>query len=441
MKEPASIFNDVIGPVMIGPSSSHTAASVRIGNLIRQMTDGHPRRVVFEFASESSIAETYHSQGADFGLAGGILGFDTADPRIVGALELASQAGIEIEFKIVHFKTDHPNVFKVTAIDEKQRHIEAEFLSCGGGMIELRQIAGIPISINGGFYETLLLFGGCAPDIVYACLDYIEKNSSSHDDLLISGSEKSGYLINCRGRSEMPVGLLRQVVNNFPVKGVFTLSPVLPVRSQKEYSGLFNTASEILEMAKHERLSLVDIAVRYETRRSGLSEAEVIDKMAEIVAVLKNTIKDAASAQQEYPGRILGRQARLLPETGIVTGGVLHSIIKHITLLMEAKSSMRTIVAAPTAGSCGAVPGTLIGAAEALGLPDSAVVNAMLAAGMVGVLIAEHSTFSGEVGGCQAECGSASGMAAAGMVQLLGGTTEQALDAASMALQIGRAHV
>ena len=100
MKDPASIFNDVIGPVMIGPSSSHTAASVRIGNLIRQITGGHPRRVVFEFAAGSSIAETYQGQGADFGLAGGILGFDTADPRIVDALELAKHAGIEIEFRI-----------------------------------------------------------------------------------------------------------------------------------------------------------------------------------------------------------------------------------------------------------------------------------------------------------------------------------------------------
>jgi L-serine dehydratase len=62
LKDPASIFNDVIGPVMIGPSSSHTAASVRIGNLIRQMTGGRPRRVVFEFAAGSSIAETYQAR-------------------------------------------------------------------------------------------------------------------------------------------------------------------------------------------------------------------------------------------------------------------------------------------------------------------------------------------------------------------------------------------
>ena len=435
MKDPASIFNDVIGPVMIGPSSSHTAASVRIGNLVRQMTGGRPRRVVFEFAAGSSIAETYHSQGADFGLAGGILGFDTADPRIVDALELAKHAGIEIEFKIADFKTDHPNVFRVAAIDENERQIEAEFISCGGGMIEIRQMAGIPVSINGGFYETLLLFGSCAQDIVHACRDYIKANSKSCDDLLIFHSDRSEYILDCRGQSEMPAEFLRLLVKNFPVKAAITLSPVLPVKSQKEYLGLFNTASEILEIAEHDRLSLADIAIRYETRRSGLNETEVFGKMAEIVAVLKKTIKDAASAQQEYPDRILGRQARLLPETGVVTGGVLHSVIRHITLLMEAKSSMRTIVAAPTAGSCGTLPGTLIGAAEALGLSEDAVVKAMLAAGMVGVLIAEHSTFSGEMGGCQAECGSASGMAAAGMVQLLGGTTEQALDAASMALQ------
>lgn len=451
MKDPASIFNDVIGPVMIGPSSSHTAASVRIGNLIRQITGGCPKRVVFKFATDSSLAMTYQSQGADFGLAGGVLGFDTSDPRIVHALSLAEQAGVKIEFQITGFKAVHPNLFCITATDSAGREIGAEALSCGGGMVMLRRLAGVPISINGGFYETLLLFDNCPPHIVYACRDHLASRISGHDTLIVcqndglaedqcrtdpgSQSGTAGYIINYRGQKAMPAALLAEVKNAYPVKDTINLAPVLPVMSRNEYTGLFNTASEVLDIANKERLSLAEVAILYETRRSGLDEGAVLGKMAGIVEILRQTLKDSAAAKEEYPNRILGRQARLLTKKTAIGGKVMHHIIRHITLLMEAKSSMKPIVAAPTAGSCGTVPGTLIGAATALGFSEKAVVRAMLAAGLVGVLIAEHSTFSGEIGGCQAECGSASGMAAAGLVQLLGGTAEQALDAASMALQ------
>ena len=434
MKDPASIFNDVIGPVMIGPSSSHTAASVRIGNLIRQITGGCPERVVFKFATDSSLAKTYQSQGADFGLAGGVLGFDTSDPRIVHALSLAEQAGVKIEFQITGFKAVHPNLFCITATDSAGREIGAEALSCGGGMVMLRRLAGVPISINGGFYETLLLFDNCPPHIVYACRDHLASRISGHDTLIVcqndglaedqcrtdpgSQSGTAGYITTTAGEKAMPAALLAEVKNSYPVKDTINLAPVLPVMSRNEYTGLFNTASEVLDIANKERLSLAEVAIFYETRRSGLGRA-VLGKMAGIVEILRQTLKDSAAAKEEYQNRILGRQARLLTKKTAIGGKVMHHIIRHITLLMEAKSSMKPIVAAPTAGSCGTVPGTLIGAATALGFRKSRC-KGDAGGGVGGGLIAEHSTFSGEVGGCQAECGSASGMAAAGLVQLLG---------------------
>jgi L-serine dehydratase len=99
------------------------------------------------------------------------------------------------------------------------------------------------------------------------------------------------------------------------------------------------------------------------------------------------------------------------------------------------KSAMGVIVAAPTAGACAGLPGAVIGAAGSMGLPLEAMAQAMLAAGMIGVFIAAHATFAAEVGGCQAECGAGSGMAAAALVTLAGGTAKQAIDAASIALQ------
>ena len=107
---------------------------------------------------------------------------------------------------------------------------------------------------------------------------------------------------------------------------------------------------------------------------------------------------------------------------------VLNSMIKSITAIMETKSSMGVIVAAPpTAGSCGCLPGSVIGAARALGMGRAEITRAMLAAGLVGIFIAEGATFAAEVGGCQVECGAGSGMAAAALVQLAGGRRAGAL--------------
>jgi len=96
---------------------------------------------------------------------------------------------------------------------------------------------------------------------------------------------------------------------------------------------------------------------------------------------------------------------------------------------------MGVIVAAPTAGSCGTFPGAVLGMADSLNLLKKDVVNALLTGSLVGIFIAGASTFSAEIGGCQAECGSGAGMAAAALVRLMGGSLEQSMAAASMALQ------
>ena len=79
---PPSIFNDVVGPVMRGPSSSHSAASVRIARMARDLVGGQPDRVLVEFDTEGSLATTHDSQGSDMGLFGGLLGWDADDPRL-----------------------------------------------------------------------------------------------------------------------------------------------------------------------------------------------------------------------------------------------------------------------------------------------------------------------------------------------------------------------
>ena len=114
---------------------------------------------------------------------------------------------------------------------------------------------------------------------------------------------------------------------------------------------------------------------------------------------------------------------------------MINKIIAYVTAIMEAKSALEVIVANPTAGSCGTIGGALKGVADELNSTSDELINAYFASGIIGAYFAQGPGFSAEEYGCQVECGAASGMAAAGIVQLMGGTAKQAVNAASSALQ------
>ncbi len=134
-------------------------------------------------------------------------------------------------------------------------------------------------------------------------------------------------------------------------------------------------------------------------------------------------------------GHQCGSFDELMRAGKLLDGGALNRIILYVTALMEVKSSMGVIVAAPTAGACAALPGAVIAMAEHMGLGEEDMARAMLASGLIGVFITTRWSFAAEVGGCQAEGGSAASMGAAALVTLAGGTLAQAAAASSMAMQ------
>lgn len=176
----------------------------------------------------------------------------------------------------------------------------------------------------------------------------------------------------------------------------------------------------------------------YEAARGNISTEEVFEKMRKIIHIMANAIELGLKGTF-YEDRILGSQSLQFKEKfaadKLVGGDVNNRIIIYVSAMMEVKSSMGVIVAAPTAGSCGALPGALFGTAHSLELHEDEIIKAILAAGLKGVFIAAHATFAAEVGGCMAETGSGGGMAAAGIVCMQGGTLEQSIVAASLALQ------
>lgn len=424
-----SLFNDVIGPVMRGPSSSHCAASLRIGRLCRDLMNGEIREVTIEFDPNGSLATTHKGQGSDMGLFAGFLGWEAHDERLPDYLQAIDAAGISCNILIHPIGATHPNTYQLTLRNEREKHSMIA-LSTGGGMIQVVSIDGAPVNMAGDFFETLVYVHSAAPVVEFL------KRSVPYDYLEVHSGEKN--FIEIKSAKPVSPGILEELNNIEHVLFVRQLNPVLPVLSRKDLTVPFITCAEMMKYNEGKNLALWELAVHYESQRGNLSHDEVFERMRSIVKIMENAI-DLGLKGTTYKDRILGPQSvnfKKRFETGaLVEGDVLNHVVMFTSAMMEVKSSMGVIVAAPTAGSCGALPGAVIGTAQALKISEDEIVKAMLAAGMVGVFIAAHATFAAEVGGCMAECGSGSGMAAAGIVTLKKGTLEQSIAAASITLQ------
>ena len=432
----ASIFNDVIGPVMRGPSSSHCAAALRIGRLARDLAGGLPEAVLVEFDRAGSLPTTHTSQGSDMGLFGGLLGWEASDARLPDAEQAVQAAGCQVTFVTVDVGDPHPNTYRLTLSRNGERHT-LRAISTGGGMIEVLAIDEVPLSIYGDFHETLLWCR--SPDDVERLTTTLRDTSPEGIcEALEVHAASPGPLVEVRSREPLPASTIPALETAGLVTRARQLAAVLPVLSGAGTAAPYTSAAGLLAADGGVGLPLWKHAIKYECQRGGLSEDEVLTRMLEIVRILQASI-DEGIAGTSYDDRVLPAQApafhAALTAGRLLGDDTLNQIVLATTALMEVKSSMGVIVAAPTAGACAALPAAVIAVARLRGLDDEAMARALLAAGLIGIFITSAWSFAAEVGGCQAEGGSAAAMAAAGLVTLADGPLEQSLAAASMALQ------
>lgn len=145
---------DIIGPVMVGPSSSHTAGAVRIGNIAKKLLGEEVKKAIIYF--HGSFKLTGKGHGTDKALLAGLMGMDVDDPRIPDSFIEAEKQGLEYEFKGIDLGDAHPNSVKLslTGVNGKQQEMIA--CSIGGGQIQVREIDGLTVSFNGN-YPTLII--------------------------------------------------------------------------------------------------------------------------------------------------------------------------------------------------------------------------------------------------------------------------------------------
>ncbi|HEY3366914.1 MAG TPA: L-serine ammonia-lyase, iron-sulfur-dependent, subunit alpha [Symbiobacteriaceae bacterium] len=197
------------------------------------------------------------------------------------------------------------------------------------------------------------------------------------------------------------------------------------------------TMNALVAEAEAQGISLGELALRHQAAFSSQPPEAVLAAMTARLNVMRAAVERGLQGRDKSAsGLVGGDAARVLGRSQkAVTGSVVQTAVARALAVSEVNACMGCIVAAPTAGASGVLPGVLITAGEAAGASDADLARALLAAGAVGAIIARHASVSGAEGGCQAEVGSAGAMAAVAAVELAGGTPAQAAHAAAIVLK------
>lgn len=425
----SSIFNDVLGPVMRGPSSSHVAGAYRIAQLFRMMLNNQPKEVICFFDPNTSLVNNHYDQGTDMGFAAGIANIDLTDEKMLTITEDINQY-LKLEFKIKDYSASHPNSYYCVGFDNVGNSHRIKAKSTGGGMIEINEYDDYEVNIQGDYYELLI-------KSTTNKLAQVKKVISSYDEINQVQNDH-GYLINVKRNkaiTSLEIHVLRSSMTDCDI---ILLEPILPTLSSKNTLVDYRTADELISYLKKSEQTnkpLWHFALEYEAKRGNTTKQQVLKKAEDLFDIMLKSCEQGLQGT-EFEDRILGFQSGNIDRsTNLIPTTIINNVIKCITAIMEVKSSMGVICAAPTCGSCGCLPGTLIGMMKTYDFTKEEIIKALLSAGLIGAFFNNQATFAAKVAGCQVECGAGSGMSAAAICQLWKGTAIQSINAASVALQ------
>ena len=444
-------LRDIIGPIMVGPSSSHTAGALHVAAMVRNLLDGEPRRV--RFTLYGSFARTGSGHGTDKALVAGILGLHSDDTRIRQSFDLARQAGVAIEFEN-DFDTDagHPNTVDIWAESKRglrrgARHVDRRG-SCQAHAHQWHRRGR-----HGGVQLDDRAPGGC-PRHPLAYLGMPCRTRHQHrDDDAAPHREARGRVYRAADRRPGTSGGRRRDILAHPsIKSVRLIpadslgrsaaSEVTFDRAAAEdrfQEVDFARASELLAYCMQHGLALSEgfmVRERAWLATQG-ADAEVAERYLRRVLEVMRASTEPDPGEKPLGG-LIGGESRKLRALAEAHAGVCDEqsalLSANAMGVLETNASMGRIVAAPTAGASGVLPAVLFTLQKTKGYSDDALCRALESAAAIGYFIARNATVAGAEGGCQAEVGAASAMAAAAAVELAGGTPRMCLDAAANAI-------
>ena len=427
---------EILGPLMIGPSSSHTAGALRIAKLARSLVFGDIAHV--HFTLYNSFARTHAGHGTDKALLAGILDLATDDFEIKHAFELANQAGLSYDFEYSEEGDGlHPNTVDIIMTTTRGEKLQIRGESRGGGRIIITQINGIEVSLSGEF-NTLFVVHRDTPGV-------LAKVSTAIADLGINVAFMRSYRETKGGHActifETDEPISQEAIDQvLQIDTVSTASSVIVPGAITNPGATvdhdFISGTELLELCAREQKTLGQVMYERECELIGKTQADI--KMKQVLDIFKEETHYPIMHPERSLGGLIGGEAQKVfnaPENiRKLVGEMKIKSSAYAMAVLERSASMGLIVASPTAGASGVVPGTLIAAQEEMNFSDNEMLEALYASCAVGYLLARNASVSGAEGGCQAETGSASAMAAASLCQLMGASPEMCLDAASIAV-------
>ena len=448
------LLNDIIGPIMVGPSSSHTAGALAISAMARKLVGSTPASVTFKLYG--SFAHTYSGHGTDRALVAGMLGLSTDDLRIRDAFALAGEAGMAVDIQpLPQAEYDHPNTVDIEATDLAGVTHVFRGVSIGGGAAKLTSIDGIHVEITGktnslvvrqhdekgilAFITTTLLTANV--NIATANMYRTSKGGTAFTIIETDEPLPEPLVAILEAHPGIHSAKIIAAVEAGARKANTALTPQQQEEALKHFERFdFHTGSDLLALCDRESLPMSQVFMernRYLLESEGLAD-ETASYLQRVIEVMRVSAHEPLENPRPSIGGLLGGEAQRVWKTGTTFSakgtGFLNKATSYALAVLETNASMGCIVAAPTAGSAGVLPAVLIALQEEQEYSDQQIAYALANAAAVGYLISRNATVSGAEGGCQAEIGSASAMAASAVVELMGGTPAQCLSAASNAL-------
>jgi len=201
----------------------------------------------------------------------------------------------------------------------------------------------------------------------------------------------------------------------------------------------YQSIDELVETAMSEGKNISDVVINQQAMEQHCPVDELYQQMARNLEVMRESVQSGVASKHRSPSGLSGGDAHKLLEAikkaQTVGGTTLGMALVRALAVTEVNATMGRIVAAPTAGSCGILPAAILTVMDTKEIPEPRAIMALFTAGGIGLVISRQATISGAQGGCQAECGSAAAMAAAAIVEMIGGSPRQAAHACAIAIK------
>lgn len=475
-------LRDIIGPIMVGPSSSHTAGALRIARMARRLLSAAPAHA--DITLYGSFAHTGTGHGTDKALVAGLLGLEADDLRIRDSFFLAKGAGLEFAFtratdaQAEAAGVEHPNTVDMRIVDADGERIDVRGVSVGGGAAAIRRIDGVDVDISGKRTSVVVsqrdergvlahiarCLSDAAVNIATTRMYRTRRGAHAYTVMEVDGS------VPARAKEEIEqdprVMGVRVIPADGPEGGMIGDGAAVDGRDDAAAAGGeqnggaaggmtdrqieaaeerfarcdFTTGAELLALCGREGCSIAQAMAAREEALAALdgADAGTDEYLTRVLDVMRASTEKPLREPEQSIGGLIGGEAHdsaaACARPDAVIDGIAADAMVRAMAVLETNACMGRIVATPTAGSSGVLPGVLFALQNGKGFDDATLRAGVLTASAVGYLAARNATVSGAEGGCQAEVGTAAAMAAAAAVEMAGGTPAAALDAASNAL-------